>query len=181
MLAKLLRESFASLVPATKRHEGEDSLPGDRIFAPDDSGLGDLRVRDERGFDLRRRDAMPGDLHDVVDATHEPEVAFLIATRSVAGEVLPGIAAPVGLAVALVVLVDTAEHRGPRPRKDEIPRTTERHRLALLVHDVGLYAGERERRTAGFGRRQTGQRGDQDHPRLGHPPGVDDRAASAAD
>src|SRR5207302_3208278 len=136
-------KALTSLVAAAKCHECEDGLPGDRILAADNGGLGDLRVRDERGFDLRRRDAMPGDLHDVVDAAHEPEVAVLIATRSGAGEVLPRIAAPVGLAVALVVFVDAAQHRGPRPRKHEIPRASERHRLALLVHDVGLYPGER--------------------------------------
>src|SRR5437764_978699 len=68
-------------------------------------GLRDLRVRDEGRFDLRRRDAMARDLHHVVHAAHEPEVPVGIALGAVAGEVSPGILAPVRVAVALVVLV----------------------------------------------------------------------------
>jgi len=47
----------------------------------------------------------PGDLHHVVDAAHEPEVALAVALRAVAGEVAPGSGSST-FAVALVVLVD---------------------------------------------------------------------------
>src|SRR5258707_15356098 len=104
----------------------------------------------ERGLDLGGRYAVPGDLHHVVDAAHEPQVSVLVAARAVAREVLPGIAAPVGLAVTLVVLVDAAEHRGPRARQNEIPGSAERYGLPIFVDDVGGDAGERERRAPGF-------------------------------
>src|SRR5437879_8926676 len=93
-------------------------------------------MRDECRLDLRGRDAVAGDLHDVVDAAHQPEVPVLVAPRAVAGEIPAGIPAPVRLAVALVVLVDAAEHRGPRLRKDEVAGTAERHGLSVLIDDV---------------------------------------------
>src|SRR5438445_13502073 len=103
---------------------------------------------------------MPGDLHHVVDAAHEPEIAVGVALRAVAGEVPAGVPAPVGLAVAIVVLVDPAEHRGPRPRDDEVAGLPERDALPLLVDDVGLYTGERDRRAARLRRRDAGKRRD---------------------
>src|SRR5439155_13388207 len=129
MLAELFRQLLASLVSTAKSDEGEDRLSGDRVLTSDHGRYGHLPMRDERGLDFGGRDAVPGDLHDVVDTSHEPEVAVLVASGAVAGEVLPGVAAPVRLAVALVVLVDAAEHRGPRPREHEIAGAAKRHRL----------------------------------------------------
>src|SRR6266513_2127651 len=129
----------------------------------------------------RAIDPIARDLHHVVDPAHEPEVTVLVAARAVAGEVLPGIAAPVRLAVALVILVDPAEHRRPGPRQNEVPGPTSRYRLPVFVDDVGLDAWERERRAPRLGGRETGKRRDEDHPCLGHPPGVDDGTPPAAD
>src|SRR5438046_9987147 len=98
---------------------------------------------------------MPCDLHHIVDAAHEPEVAVLVTARAAPGEVLAGVPGPVRLAIALVVLVDAAEHRGPRPRDNQIASAASRHGLPVLVHDVGLDAREREGRAAGLGRRET--------------------------
>ena len=53
----------------------------------DDGRLGDVRVVDERRLDLHRRDAVAGDVHDVVDAPEQPEVAVGVDPGAVAGEV----------------------------------------------------------------------------------------------
>ena len=58
---------------------------------------------------------MPRDVHDVVDAAEEPEVAVPVDARTVAREVHPGEALPVRLAEARVVAEDPARHRRPRP------------------------------------------------------------------
>ena len=83
--------------------------------------------------------------------------------------------------VALVVAIDRPQHRGPRLPDGEEPAAAERYRVALLVDHVGLDAGERQRGRARLGRDRAGQRGDHDAAGLGLPPGVDDRAALAAD
>src|SRR6185437_7728584 len=75
---------------ALHRDERDDRLAGDRVVRADDSCLGNLRVTDECMLDLGRRYAVTGDVHDVVDATEQPEVAVLVLLRTVAGEVDTG-------------------------------------------------------------------------------------------
>jgi hypothetical protein len=57
---------------------------------PDDRGLGDGGVIDERALDLHRADAVAGDVHHVVDAAEQPEVAVVVELGAVAGEVDAG-------------------------------------------------------------------------------------------
>ena len=54
----------------------------------DDRGLGHRRVDDQRGLDLGGRDAVPGHVHDVVDAAEQPDVAVVVLLGAVAGEVV---------------------------------------------------------------------------------------------
>ena len=89
--------------------------------------------------------------------------------------------AEVRLDEAVVVPVERAQHRRPRPLEHEQALTLV-DRLALaLVDDLGQDPGERPRRRAGLGRGDPRQRRDHDRAGLGLPPGVDDRAALAAD
>src|SRR5438046_517559 len=44
VLAELLRQLLAALVPAAERYEREDRLAGDRVLASDDRRFGDLRM-----------------------------------------------------------------------------------------------------------------------------------------
>ena len=108
------RASFGSL-PAAQDDERADGLAGRLVVAADDRGLGHRGVLDERRLDLGRRDAVAGDVHDVVDAAEQPEVAVVVALGAVAGEVPAGEARPVRLRVALGVAPDAAQHRRPRP------------------------------------------------------------------
>src|SRR6185295_16258690 len=125
-----------------------------------------------------RREAVAADLEDVVHAAQQPEIALLVALGAVAGEVPLAELRPVGLLVALGIAVDAAQHPGPGRLDHQQPRVD---RLALLVHDVGVDAGEGDAGGAGLGLRDAGQRRDQDVAGLGLPPGVDDRTAAAAD
>ena len=135
---------------------------------------------DERRLDLDRREPVARDVHHVVDPAEQPEVAVGVDPGAVAREVVAREARPVGLAEALVVAEDAARHRGPGPLEHEVAAAL-LDPLALLVQHGRLDAGKRLRRRARLRRRHTGQRRDHDHPRLGLPPRVDDRAAPAAD
>ena len=101
--------------------------------------LGDLRVRDDRRLDLRRREPVPGDVDDVVDASDDPEVAVLVLARGVADEV--GRLAElreVGLLEALVVAEQRAHHPRPGPLDDQQPLLAVGHLVAVLVDDRRL-------------------------------------------
>src|SRR5207248_11440895 len=109
------------------------------------------------------------------------EVAVLVDPGAIAREVRVRVLRPVGLFVALVVLVDPAQHGGPRPAKDEVAASAGTDLVPLLVVDGRVDGRKRLRRRAGLRGRYTRQRRDQDHSGLGLPPGVDDRRAVAAD
>jgi hypothetical protein len=73
--AQLLGQGVVGRDPGARRHEGDDGLALELVGAADDRGLGDLGVRDQRALDLHGRQAVAGDVDDVVDAAHDPEVA----------------------------------------------------------------------------------------------------------
>ena len=85
---------------------------------------------DQGVLDLGGRDPVPRDVHDVVDAAEQPQVAVLVALGAVAGEVAAGEARPVGLLVALVVAVDAPQHAGPGLGDHEVAALAVAHRVA---------------------------------------------------
>src|SRR5262245_3799326 len=121
---------------------------------------------------------MAGNVHDVVDATQEPEVAVAVTLGAVAREVDVGILRPVLLHVAVRIAPDAAQHPGPRLAEHEIAGL---RRLARFVEHLGVDPGKWSRRRAWFQRRDPGQRRNEDMARLGLPPRVDDRAPTATD
>jgi hypothetical protein len=117
----LSRRRPTSSGAAAQDDEGAHGLTGGLVVGADDRGLGDRRVRDQRRLDLGRRQAVAGDVHDVVDPAEQPDVAVLVVLGAVAGEVvLRAEAAPVGLLVALRVAPDAAQHRRPRLGEHEV-------------------------------------------------------------
>ena len=123
-------------------------------------------VGDDRRLDLGGREAVAGDVDDVVDAADHPEVAVLVAARGVADEVgRRAEALEVGLDEALVVAVERAQHRRPRPADHEQPLPLLDRLAVALVDDLGLDPRERRRRRAGLGRGDPRQRRDHDRAR----------------
>ena len=100
-------------------------------------------MADQSALDLDRRDAMAGDVHDVVDAAEKPEVAVLVDARPVADEVRVLPAAPVRLLVTLGIAEYPSQHRGPGLADDEIATASGRHRVALVVEDGRVDGRER--------------------------------------
>src|SRR4030095_8671572 len=87
VLAELAHHLRRALLAASQGDRGDDRPAGVLVFASADSRLGDTVMIDERALDLDRRDAMAGDVHDVIDPAHEPEIAVLIDPCAVASEI----------------------------------------------------------------------------------------------
>src|ERR671928_168430 len=91
----------------------EDSLALFLAGPADNGGLCDAHVAHEGALDLGGGDAVPRDVHHVVYPARDPVVAVLLAARPVTDEVdLRPVPRPVGLPVALGVLVEGAQHGG---------------------------------------------------------------------
>ena len=90
---------------------------------------------DQRRFDLDGADAVAGDVHHVIHAAQQPEVAVLITSGAIASEVHALEAAPVRGLVALRITVDAAEHARPRALEHEIAAPAGSDLVALLVDD----------------------------------------------
>ena len=150
------------------------------VGGADDGRLGHGRVVDQRRLDLGGRDPVARDVHHVVDPTEEPEVAVVVDLAAVAGEVPALVGAPVGVAVALGVAPDAAQHRRPRLGDRQVAAALG-DRIARVVDHLDRDAGQRHRGRAGLGRDHARQRRDHVRAGLGLPPRVDDRAPLPAD
>ena len=126
--------------------EGADRLTGLGIGGSDDGGLGDAGVADEGRFDLSGGDAVPGDVHDIVDAAQQPDRALVIPLGTVAREVVLRPARPVGIDVPLVVAPDPAQHRRPRLGEDEVAAAAIADRGAVVVDDSRADTRQRSHR-----------------------------------
>jgi hypothetical protein len=135
----------------------------------------------QRALHFHRAEAVPRHIDDIVDAPQQPEVAVLVLACAVAREVDPVVLAPVGLDEALGVAPQPARHRRPRARNHQVAALIRAHRLALVVQDGGEDARKRLGRRAGLRGDDAWQRGNHNRARLGLPPSVHNRAASAAD
>ena len=85
--AQFVLELVGGFGALLQRDEGRDSLPFDLIRTPHHGGLRHQMMRHQRGLHFHGAQAVPGDVDDVVDAAHHPDVAVLILPRAVAGEI----------------------------------------------------------------------------------------------
>ena len=81
--------------------EGGDALAFYFVRFADDGGFGYGGMIDQGAFDFVGGDAMAGDVHDVVHAAQQPEVAAGVHLAAVAGEIDAGKARPILLDVAV--------------------------------------------------------------------------------
>ena len=175
---------FSASLPCGPRllqhDERAHRFAGEVVRPADHRSFRHQRIGDQRRFDLHRAQAMPGYVEHVVDATHDADVAFEVARRAVAREVVLALEVlrVVALLEALRIAPDGADHRRPRPLDDQDAALAELHRVTGLVDDVGDDARQRQRARTRLQRRRARQRRDQVAAGLGLPPGIDDRAAS---
>ena len=133
---------------AAQDDERDDALAGGLVRRADDRGLGHRRVADQRGLHLGGRDAVPGDVHDVVDAAEQPHRAVVVVLGAVAREVVALLleARPVRVAVALLVAPDAAQHRRPRLVQHQVAAPARADRLGLLGDHLGADPRQRAHR-----------------------------------
>src|SRR5579862_2678718 len=124
---------------------------------------------------------MARDVNHVVDATHDPEITVLVATRAVAGEICAVDLREIISLVALGVSVNRAQHSGPWLAHYQQAALVGADAFAVAGDDVGCDSGKRKSRGAGLGSGRARHRADHDSAGLGLPPRVDDRASIAAD
>src|SRR5918998_6603979 len=181
LVVEFLDEIVGAFAVAFENDVGHDGLTLVLVVAPDDGGLGHALVGDERALDLHRADAVPGDVHHVVYPARDGVVAVLVALGPVLDEVLVAEPLPVGFAEALGILVDGAQHAGPRFGDDQVALARALYGIVFLVVDVDGDAGEGPRGAAWLGRGQAGEGRDHDRAGLRLPPRVHDRAPAPAD
>ena len=75
-------------------------------------------MTDKRAFDFRCAESVTSNIQNVIDPANDPEIAILIASGTVAGEIISWELAPILFFVALLVAVNRAQHCRPRPTDD---------------------------------------------------------------
>ena len=150
-------------------------------LAPTTAASATGRVGDEGRLHLGGGDAVAADVHHVVDAPEQPEVAVVVELGAVAGEVAVGEAAPVRVAVPLGVAVDAPQHRRPRPGQREVAPADGRRACRRRRPARRRCPGSGNVAEPGFSVVQPGSGLIMMAARLGLPPRVDHRAAATAD
>ena len=154
-LADVVAQGFlefgACLGGAFEGDEGGEGLAFERIGFADDGGFGHVFVANQGAFDFGGADAVAGDVENVVNASHNPEIAVFILAATVAGKVAAGDFAPIGLAESLGIAPDAAKHAGPRFADDEFASGVCGNGVALVVDNFGEDAKEGQGGGAGFG------------------------------
>ena len=181
VLHQLLFQVLVGRIATFKGDEAADCLSLEIVRLADHGGLGHLLMADQRAFNFHRAQAVPGNVDDVINAAHDPEIAVLVAAGTVTGEVLAFDLAPVLGLKALVVTINGPNHARPGLSDHQQAANVGRQRAAVTVDDLRDNADERLRGRAGNGWRGAGEGRDHDGAGLGLPPGIDDRATLATD
>src|SRR5262245_58088885 len=130
----------------------------------------------QSALDFHGSNPVAGDIYDVVDTAHDPEVTVLIAARTVTGEVNPFDIAPVLLLEAVRVPIDCSHHRRPRTFQDKESAFVGANRFPASIDDIRDDPWQWPRCGAGFRRHRAWNRRDHYRSRFGLPPCIHDRA-----
>ena len=185
---EILAEGVGNVVAVLDGNEGVDGLAGELVGDTNDGGLGDGVMLDQSSFDLCGRESVPRDVDDVVYASTDPVVTFVVSSSSVPGElsssqlcvdpfltkdtyVVTLVNVQVGVHVSLVSTPDGSCHG--RPCLLECQDTLDVVAVNLLardrIDDGRLDTEERQRSTSRLGRSDSSKRRDDVGARLGLP------------
>ena len=110
---QLLAQLLAGFDPIHGRDKAVDALALDVVGIPHDRGLGDIGVQDQCAFDFGGTHAVARNIEHIVHPPGDPVIAVRVAGSAIAGEVVAGIVAEVGVDHTLVITVDGANLAGP--------------------------------------------------------------------
>jgi len=149
----------------TKRGLGaEATLEGDEATSawplrssgrPTTGGLRNLFMADKGALNLRGANPMAGNIQDIIDAAHNPEIAVFVLPAAITGEVAALDLAPIRIFVALRIAPEAAQHAGPGFAKDEFAAGSFAERPGLFSSTTfGTMPEEWKRGGTRFGRRR---------------------------
>src|SRR6059036_4159667 len=138
-------------------------------------------MTDERTLNLHGSDAMTGNVDHVIDPSHDPQVAVLIAPGSITGEINAWNFTPVLFPVSLGITVDRAQHGWPGTFDHQKSTLIGTDGFALPVDDINHHTRQRSGRRAGFSGNCAGNR--RNHHRSGFclPPRIDNGTTVTSD
>ena len=149
----------------------------------DHGGLSNTLMGHQSRFHFHGAQTVPGDIQHIIDAAHNPEIAVLVLTGTVAGQII--FAAkfrPVGIHITLLIAPDGAQHGRERFGNHQITALIGLgNTVAIFIHHVRCNAGQWNGAGAGLGGHYAGNGGDHIGAGFGLPPGVHNRAAFLAD
>src|SRR5690606_4363629 len=119
--------------------------------------FGDGLVQYQGALDLRRAEAVAGDIEYVVDAAGDPVIAVGVAARPVTREIHAGVGPEIGVDETPMISVDRAHLAGPGTGDDQIAFTDTVQRAALGVDDRRHHTEERQRGGTRLQGRRAGQ------------------------
>ena len=163
--------------------EAERDLALHRIVYSDDGAFGDVGMLGQHLLHGPGRQAVAGDVDDVVGARHDEKVAVSVDNAGVGGLVVAGKLVEIGLAEALVGVPQRRQAAGrQRQFYDHIAERAGRHGVAGIVQHPNVVARHRHAGRAVFDRQNA--KADRvladRRAGLGLPPMVDDRHAEMA-
>ena len=162
------------------RDEGIDALALDVMRIADHRRFSDGIVQHQGAFYFGSANAVAGDIDHVIYSAGNPVVTVFVAACTIAREVITGVGLEIGVDHALMVAIDAANLARPTLLDRQYATACAWYLIALLIKQHGLHAEERSGGRTGLEVGGTGQRGDENGPGFGLPPGVDDRAATLA-
>ena len=121
-------------------NEGLDHLHHDRVWLADNTGFDNSRMLHQHALHFEGPNQVPGAIDDIVSPANEPEIAVLVHTGTIAGNV-PTLAET--RIVHLGVVPIRPEHRGPTRANRKISILTGAQRFVVVVQDRRFDAGDR--------------------------------------
>ena len=84
--------------PGLQHQEAQRHLALERVGDADDGAFGDIGMRGQHLLDRAGREAVAGDIDDVVGARHDEDIAVLVDIAGIGGVVVAGIVGEIGAA-----------------------------------------------------------------------------------
>ena len=181
MVAYLLEQLIRAFDACLQAHKSDDRLSLDLMRTPHHSSLSHCLVRDKCTFNLGSAESVARDIEHIIEPSDDGEIPLLVTDGTVTSGIHTGVVTPVSILIAFFITVNRTQHTWPWLADDQPATFVRLTLLAFFIKNGGINAKERHGGSTRPDRRATRHRRNHDGTGLGLPPGVNDRAAAAAD
>lgn len=132
---------------ALEDQKAEGNLAFQLVVDSEDGAFGDVGVRGKNFLDASRREAMAGDIDNVVGAGHYEDIAVVVHVPCVSRFVIARKVGEIGIEKALVVVPESGERAGRERKLDN--ESADFAALEFMIHgidDVHVHSGDGFRR-----------------------------------